>query len=503
MTFLNAGISFKGEGPQPLLRPIPSGADYPKNALGPLREAVEAVQGMTLAPIAIPAQSALAVASLAVQGFANVETLGGGYAPPSIYALTIARSGERKSSCDAPLMTALREYEREQSKAQRDAITQWRNAQSLWKGERDRILAEAKSGKGEKRVAAEVDLNYLGPEPLAPPSADRTVTEPTFEGLTRLFAEGQPSLGIFADEGGQFIGGHAMNSDNRLKTLTALNDLWQGNPIRRTRAGDGAYTLYGRRLAVHLMIQPEVARGLLADGTATGTGFLPRFLITEPLSTIGTRLSSLSRRDDAALGRFGDRLRAILETPLPMDAETRELQPRDLHLAPDARALLVAFSDTIEREQRAGGSLAHVTGFASKASEQAVRIAAVLALWGDLMVPVVTVQAMASGITLAQYYLGEAVRLSDAALVSVETVQAEALRIWLLDRWPEQAQRIDRDPATITPKDAMQYGPNALREAKVARKLMATLADSGWLVALPEGEVIGGAARKLAYQIVR
>jgi hypothetical protein len=37
-------------------------------------------------------------------------------------------------------------------------------------------------------------------EPSAPPSADRTVTEPTFEGLTKLFATGQPSLGLFSDE---------------------------------------------------------------------------------------------------------------------------------------------------------------------------------------------------------------------------------------------------------------------------------------------------------------
>ena len=68
---------FKAEGPQPLLRTIPEGAPYPVHALGPLREAVEAVQGQTQAPFAIPAQSALAVASLAVQGFADVETLGG------------------------------------------------------------------------------------------------------------------------------------------------------------------------------------------------------------------------------------------------------------------------------------------------------------------------------------------------------------------------------------------------------------------------------------------
>lgn len=497
-----AEIPFTGEGPQPLLRTIPPGATYPLASLGPLAEAVQAVQGMTLAPLAIPAQSALAVASLAVQGFADVETLGG-FAPPSLYALTIAQSGERKSSCDAPLMVALRQFEREQAKAQRDDLTRWRNAQALWKGERDRILAEAKNGRGEKRVGARADLDALGPEPPAPPSADRTVTEPTFEGLTRLFAEGQPSLGIFADEGGQFIGGHAMNSDNRLKTLAALNDLWQGNPIRRTRAGDGAFTLHGRRLAVHLMVQPEAARALMADPMASGTGFLPRFLMTEPPSTIGTRLSCLTRRDDAALARFSDRLRLILETPMPMDPETRELHPRQLPLARDARALLLTFADTIEREQRSGGGLAHVTGYASKAAEQAARIAAVLTLWGDLQAPEVPLRAMAWGIDLAQFYLGEAVRLADAAMVSAETAQAEALRCWLLDRWPEQARRIDRDPATITPKDAVQFGPNSMREARTVRKLMAVLADMGWLAPLPEGETIGGAARKLAYRIVR
>ena len=265
ISLLPATKDFRSEGPQPLLRAIPPGAVYPVHALGPLTDAVRAVQGMTQAPMAIPAQSALAVASLAVQGFADVEMLGGGFSPPSLYCLTIAQSGERKSSCDKPLMAALREYEREQARTLRDAMTKWHNAQALWKGEREQILAQAKKGKGANKTAAQADLNALGPEPIAPPSTDRTVTEPTFEGLTRLFAEGQPSLGIFSDEGGQFIGGHAMNSDNRLKTLAALNDLWQGNPIRRTRAGEGHTTLYGRRLAVHLMAQPGVVRAFIDE----------------------------------------------------------------------------------------------------------------------------------------------------------------------------------------------------------------------------------------------
>jgi hypothetical protein len=487
-------IPFRSEGPQPLLREIPRGAPYPIAALGHLREAVEAVQGMTLAPIAIPAQSALAVASLAVQGFANVETLGG-TRPLSLYALTVAQSGERKSSCDAPLMEALREFEREQATAQREEMESWRNAQAIWKGERERILGATKKGKGEGLGNARDELDALGPEPTAPPAPDRVVTEPTFEGLTRLFVQGQPSLGIFSDEGGQFLGGFAMNSDNRQKTLAALNDLGQGNPIRRTRHGDGSVTLYGRRLAVHLMVQPRVAHAFLADPMAGDTGFLPRFLICEPPSTIGTRLHACTRRNDAALAGFRVKLGAILQMPMPMDPDTRELTPRTLGLSQEARALLVGFSDAIEGQQASGGDLAHFTGFASKAAEQAARIAGVLTMWGDMAAPEITGLEMARGIELAQFYLGEAVRLGDAATVSEEIERAEKLRKWLLDDWPE---------AEITVREVLRLAPvRALRESPKARAALALLEKHGWLVPLPEGTVVRGAARKEAWQIVR
>lgn len=485
--------AFAPEEPQPLLREIAPGEAYPVHALGPLRAAVDAVQGMTQAPVAIPAQSALSVASLAVQGFADVDTLGG-TRPVSLYALTVARSGERKSACDAPLMAPLRDFEREQAKAQRDSVQSWTNAHALWKGERDRILIEARKGKGEKRMAAQADLEALGSEPQAPPSADRTVSEPTFEGLTKLFAHGQPSLGLFSDEGGQFLGGHAMNSDNRQKTLAALNDLWQGNPIRRTRSGDGHATLYGRRLAVHLLVQPTVARALIADPLAADTGFLPRFLICEPPSAIGTRMHANARSDEMALAGFGARLRCVLHTPLPIDPETRELQPRILFLAPEARALLVAFSDAIEAAQAPGGKLSHITGAASKAAEQAARIAGVLTLWRDLEAPHVSRGDMADAIHLGKFYLTEASRLASAATVSAEIDRAEALRRWLLEGWSGRE---------IMVRDVVRLGPNPLRESPKARAAMGILERHGWVAPLDPGTVVRGSARKEAWAIVK
>jgi hypothetical protein len=322
------------------------------------------------------------------------------------------------------------------------------------------------------------------------------VTEPSFEGLTIEYRKGQPALGIFSDEGGQFFGGYGMNAENRQKSLAGYNDLWQGNPIRRTRAKEGeSVTLFGKRLAMHLMVQPGVARDFMADPMTSDTGFLPRFLMCEPPSTIGTRLHSLARADTGALAAFGARLREILETPQPMDPETRELTPRLLYLNGQAKAVLVGFADRIEKAQAPGGDLSHVTGYASKAAEQACRIAGVLTLWRDLNAREVTAADMADAITLAQFYLAEAARLSDGAKVSIEIERAEALRKWLVERWPEPE---------IVLRDVMNKCPTrALRESPKARAAINLLVQHGWLVALDPQAIVRGIPRKEAWHIVR
>ena len=121
MNILPNGEAFKPEGPQPCCVTCHPVSHSQKRALGPLLPAVRAVQSSTQAPLAIPAASALAMASLAVQGFADVETLGG-RRPTSLYMLTIAKSGERKSSCDAPLIAGLRRHEKEQAKNREQAF---------------------------------------------------------------------------------------------------------------------------------------------------------------------------------------------------------------------------------------------------------------------------------------------------------------------------------------------------------------------------------------------
>ena len=491
-------MAFTSEGPQPLLREIPPGQPYPVEALGPLQAAAQAVEGETLAPVALAAQSALGVASLAVQGFADVETMARGAAAPlSLFILTVAVSGERKSGCDRLLLRGLQDYVRDQDARHADDMQSWRNAHAVWKKQHSTIIeAVGKAGaKAKSRTEAEADLAALGREPAAPPSPSRTFETPTVAGMSRAFREGMPTQGLFSTEGGQFLGGHAMNQENRQATLATLNKLWDGGGIHRTLGGEGNYNLYGRRMAAHLMVQPRVAAGLLADPVAGDTGALARFLVSDPESTMGTRLSFRVRNGEAELDAHNARLRAICETPLPINPDTGALEPRLLRLSAEARALLTKYADAIEVELGKGGRLSGITGAGSKIAEQACRIAGVLTMWRDLQAVEVGADDMACGIEIAEYYLSEALRLTDAASVSEETDRAERLRRWLVETWQD---------AEVTTSEVVRHGPvRALRETKVATSTLSVLEKHGWVVALPAGTIVRGAARSTAWRIIR
>jgi hypothetical protein len=91
-------------------------------------------------------------------------------------------------------------------------------------------------------------------------------------------------MGLFSDEGGQFVGGNGMSVDNRLKTAAGLSGLWDGSPVKRVRVGDGA--IAGRRLSAYLMMQPDVSSIFLADPVLLHQGLHSRMLVAAPSSLL-------------------------------------------------------------------------------------------------------------------------------------------------------------------------------------------------------------------------
>ena len=182
--------------------------------------------------------------------------------------------------------------------------------------------------------------------------------------MCKHLAIGQPSIGIFTSEGGQFIGGHGMRDESKLLTAGGLSTAWDGDPIKRVRAGDGTMILPGRRLAMHLMAQPDVADILFRDPLLAGQGLLSRLLVTAPESAAGSRLWHEERPEsDRDLERYGARLLDILEAPFPLSpGKSNELEPRPLCLAPEAVRVWISFVDHVEKAIAQGGALESVRG---------------------------------------------------------------------------------------------------------------------------------------------
>ena len=251
-----------------------------------LAPVARAIHDRIQAPIAICAQSVLATATLAVQGHANIELPTGHAKPLSSYFVTVAASGERKSAVDHEALWPVCRRETVLRESYSGERLDYDNAKTAWEKARE---TGVKAAKGD-RARIKQTLDALGPAPLKPLEPVLTFTQPTYEGLVRLLAMGQPSIGLFAAEGGQFVGGHGMADNAKLRTAAGLSSLWDGDAIKRIRASDGITVLPGRRVAMHLMVQPDIAAIWFSDRLLLDQGLMSRVLVTAPDAASGTRL---------------------------------------------------------------------------------------------------------------------------------------------------------------------------------------------------------------------
>jgi hypothetical protein len=304
-------------------------------------------------------------------------------------------------------------------------------------------------------------------------------------------------LGLFAGEAATFLGGHGMAEDAKTRMAGGLTHLYDGKPVRRTRAGEHAI-LSGRRLSVHLMAQPAVAALLTRDPLIAGTGgqgLLNRFLIVAPDTAAGTRFfcDPLPETEEA-IADFARHVRSTLAATMPLAADkANELAPRALPLSAAARATWIAFQHETERQIAPGARLEPIRGFANRLPAHAARLAAVVMLSETVDATEVDEAAMERGIELAQYYAGEALRIVDAERVTPELRQAETVRRWLLESWSE--------PLISTP-DLYQRGPNAIRCQKTASDVLAVLEEHGHLRRAPGPAVVAGQRRREVWRIV-
>jgi hypothetical protein len=457
--------------PLPLFPPLPPSEPFPIVALGAtLSRAAKAIASKVQVPPAMAAQSVLAAASLAACAHADVMLPYGQARPLSLFFATVAASGDRKSTSDREALWPLRKREEFLREQHIEEMKDWKHACAAWVAEKRKIEGDKKIDFQERKNR----LVLLGDEPIKPLSAFLTTGDMTIEGLVKNWPDAHAALGLFTAEGGMFTAGHGMNDDNRLKTAAMLSELWDGLPVKRIRALDGVTILPGRRLAMHVMIQPDAAESFLSNPMLRDQGLLSRVLIARPESLAGSRLYQEPRPEDtAAIRAYGARVLSILEAELAlMPGKRNELDPRALPIAPEAATIWRDFHDHIETQCGANSPLAFLRDFAAKAAEHAARIAGVLTIVEDLHANEIGVEAMRNAITLADWYVSEACRLQEAGRSDPRLRRAALLLEWI--------QSQPGGKATIS--RILTHGPNALRTKAVAEDALAILLDHRWII---------------------
>jgi hypothetical protein len=415
------------------------------------------------------AQSVFAVLAVVAQAHVDAAMPMGGKTtrPVSEFFLTIARSGERKSEVDRLATYAL-------------------------------VVHAARLAK-EYRVAAHAYrvAKLAGLDIEAPPKPTMLIDDLTMEGLVKLMVGNQPSLAVFSDEAGKFLGGHAMSEEARIRTAAGLCNIWDGKALTRIRASEEPLRLPGRRVSLHLMVQPAIAANLLEDAAMVDQGFVSRFLVSCPESRIGYR--PWKEPDPASIAILDAYNQTIIDllalTPELDFDEPNALTPRGIGLSAPARIAFIKFYEDIEKQVRPGGQYAAIASFANKSAEHAIRLSAVQAWIENPDASEISAEIFERGLELMRYYLAETLRLTSTTPATNKLALAELALNWLHTK---------KQTATeISLTEFCRFGPASIREKAVATGVIQVLEEHDWLTRIPGGSKINGTWYRDAWTITR
>lgn len=441
--------------PQELLSRFES-EPYPADALpDTIRRAVEEVAGFVQAPLPMVASSAIAALSLAGQGLCDVQRSQRLQGPCGLFLLTIADSGERKSTCDGFFTAPLRQYEADAADAAKPAMKDYRADVEAWEAKRaglkEKVRQDVKADKLTTGTEARLrELEHAKPEP--PRVARLLYADATPEALAYGLAKQWPSGGVVSAEAGIVFGSHGMGKDSVMRNLALLNQLWDGATLTIDRRTSESFTVRGARLTVALQVQEPTLREFFdkAGALARGTGFLARFLVAWPASTQGTRAFVEPPANWPALSAFHRRIAELLALPVPMD-EAGVLSPPVVTMTPEAKTLWIEFHDEIESMLGAGGALYDVRDVASKTADNAARLAGLF----QLLVGggAIGEEAFECASRIAAWHLSESRRFFGELAMPQELADAARLDAWLLDYCRRNATR------TVGKNHVRKHGP--------------------------------------------
>jgi putative DNA primase/helicase len=475
-----ASVEISGEvWPEPLTLVAETKPEsYPTDALPKeIGEAVEEVRKFVQAPVAMVAASALGALSTAAQSLVDVkrsERLSG---PASLFMLSLAESGERKTTIDGFFTEVVREYQRDEVELAKPVLVQYRAEHAAWEARRAGIIEaiKAASKAGKLTGPLETDLQAIERLKPSPPRVPELLRgDDTPEALAYDLANRWPAGAVISSEAGVVFGSAGMGSERVLRNLALLNVLWDGGELPVKRKGSDHFTVRGARLTLSLQVQEAALLEFFRQTgqLARGTGFLARFLVACPVSTQGHRPFTEAPATWPHLSRFNSRLLALLRTPAPINPDGT-LSPVLLTFSPAAKAAWIEYHDQVEAMLRTGGELSNIKDIASKSADNAARLAALFHAFQHGPSGEISVDDFTNASRIAAWHLNEALRFFGGLSLPVEQSAAARLESWLLDYFKQHGA------GPVSRRTIQRLGPYGLRDSHALTAAITELEELG------------------------
>ena len=430
-----------------------------------IKNAIREVFCLNKAPVPLIASSALSALSMACQHLFDVVRPGGIKSPCSLFFITIAESGERKTSSDKFFTRPIRDFEASNIEKNKEINSNYAIDMKIWRLREAALKKKVASFTEDSEESQEAEQHlreHYKAQPEKPSAIRMLFDDVSPTAIISSMHDQWPSVGIISDEAGKIF------SSKTFENIGLYNKLWDGDSISLDRHRTAnSYAVTDGRLTVSLMAQQKTFLDFLKKqgNLARDNGFLARCLISWPVSTQGRRHIQASTVPDQhmpmnALQEF-QRVIAVLLDRAWQNHQTGKPR-RSISMSENTVLAWNHYYNKIENGLGAQGRYADVRDGASKMAENIARLACLFQAF-DSCESAEDWQISDRNVNAAEmiclWYMDNFKNIfGPADVLSEESKNASDLHAWLESTW----QRFNNSP--IKKNHILQFGPPKLRK---------------------------------------
>ncbi|WP_271311513.1 YfjI family protein [Yersinia intermedia] len=437
-----------------------------------LKNVIRELHDATQIPIELIGNVVLAAASLACQSLVEVIQPHTNMPEPcSLYLLTVAESGEGKTTINKQVMKPFYDFASEMKQEYEVRLSGFKREYKIWKVRQqalDSNLRQAiKHGYPGEIEELEIE-NHAQNEPIKPVRPNFIYEDTSLKALIEGLSE-HPEAGFISDEAITFFKSHLKNNPG------LLNKAWDGE-VYDFRRADGEKYEVKPCLTFSLMVQPGIFRDYLNKHGDSGrsSGFLSRFLYSWGNSNLGYRAgNAVCDNTKHDLNIFYDKVASLLSDKKKRFYEGN-VEIKTLVLSEQAMALWRNSRAVTEGKMAPGHEWEHIRDVASKAGANTLRMAAIFQYLTDDSSDTIQPDIMEKTQGIMKWYMNQA---SQLFYPMSERYQFEhnvrELYSWIKNRF------IQNNGFAFPVNDLEKYGPNRLRRINKLTPVLSQLIHQG------------------------